>query len=256
MTLTRDTRKVLNAARRETLRRYDAMKTHRRQIEVFDRARSRAENAFKRGMADRLLAASGLDRAEVERRLEIDRDATHAFIRERAAEARREGKEVLARQRGHAREYFSRLDYRHAAAGLSPVSPPLTDVLYTAKSIDVRDGLKRSKSIAQGRNIGRVLLFHDDHVRPFTFSVGSFRFAQILWNFLWYPPIEGEVTAAAFLLINGWRQVWCEPGCLSGGTAGANLAVGLSITQSRRTALGPVVAGLAAMACRARHRET
>ena len=77
---------------------------HRRQMEVFDRARSRAENAFKRGMADCLLAASGLDRAEVERRLEIDRDATHAFIRERAAEARREGKDALARQRVHARE--------------------------------------------------------------------------------------------------------------------------------------------------------
>ncbi len=40
----RDTRQALNAARRETLRRYEAMKTHRRQMEVFDRARSRAEN--------------------------------------------------------------------------------------------------------------------------------------------------------------------------------------------------------------------
>ena len=232
MALTRGTRQVLNAARKETLRRYDARKTHRRQMEVFDRARSRAENVFKRGMADRLLAASGLDRASVERRLEIDREATHAFIRERAAEARREGKNALVRQRAHAREYFSRLHHRQAAAGLSPVSPPLTDILYTAHSIEVRDGLKSSTSIAHGRNIGRVLLFHDHHVRPFTFSVGSFRFAQILWNFVWPPPIEGEVTAAAFLLINGWRQVWCQPGCLSGGTAGANLAAGLSITQS------------------------
>ena len=74
MALTRGTRQVLNAARKETLRRYDARKTHRRQMEVFDRARSRAENVFKRGMADRLLAASGFDRASGERRLEIDRE--------------------------------------------------------------------------------------------------------------------------------------------------------------------------------------
>src|SRR5262245_40830566 len=74
MGLTRDQRRALEAARKEAIRGYQAEKRRRRHIEAFERARTRAENKFKRGMADRLLAAAGLDRRGVEE--QVDRDHT------------------------------------------------------------------------------------------------------------------------------------------------------------------------------------
>lgn len=232
MALSRADRQVLDAARRHLIERYELEKRRRREIDAFNRARMRAEHSFKRGLADRLIAASGLDRAEIDRRVASDRDSTGAFLKRHAAAGRRHGTDVLVRQRDYAREYFDRFHRRHAAAGV--LTPPRSEVVTTAHSIEVRDGLKKSKSIAAGRNVGRVLLFHDDSTPIHRFSAGSWRFAQILWHFVWSPPIEGALDIAGYLLINGWRQVWCLSSCgLTSGTAGAKMAVGLTISQRR-----------------------
>jgi hypothetical protein len=230
MALTRDQRRALEAARKEAIRGYQAEKRRRRHIEAFERARTRAENKFKRGMADRLLAAAGLDRGGVEEQVERDHTAVTRFIRARAAEARRNGRGVLGRQRKYAQEYLGRVE---RLLPLDPLPSPRTEVLDKADDITVVDGTKSSTSIAKGKNIGRVLLFHDDSASIFEYSSGSWRFAQINWSFLWSPPIEGDLTVAAFLMVNGWRQVWCLSSCLTSGTAGATISTQLSITQNR-----------------------
>lgn len=225
-------RQVLETARRYSIERYEREKRRRREIELFTRARMRAEHAFKRGLADRLITLSGLDAAEIDRRVAMDRKSTEAFLKKRAAEGKRFGKEVLARQRDHSHEYFDRFQRWQAAVGILP--PPRSEAVTVASSIEVRDGLKQATSMASGQNIGRVLLFHDESTPFYRFSVGSFRFAQILWHFTWFPTIDGALDIAAYLVINGWREVWCLPGCgLTNGSAEAKMAVGMTITQGR-----------------------
>ena len=152
MALSRTDRQVLDAARRHSIERYEREKRQRRAIDAFNRARMRAEHAFKRGLADRLIAASGLDRTEIDRRVAIDRDSTDNFLKRQAADGRRHGKDVLVRQRDYPSEYLNRFHRRHATSGVLP--PPRSEVLTVAHSIEVRDGLKQDTSTATGRNRG------------------------------------------------------------------------------------------------------
>ena len=193
------------------------------------RARLRAENQFKYGLWEKLLAASGIDQKELNARLAQDRRAVEKFLKNRKDEARKSTREVRTRHVQLAKSRIKRMTYL-----APPPAPPgapsrVSDILLSATLIDIEGGDMNSFSIAPYNNFGKIRLYHDEHSSGF--SVGSFRYASVTWHFVWNPPRVGELNAIAFLSLNGNESLFCEPGCFYGGSASASVYANLFLTQ-------------------------
>lgn len=223
-------RKVLHAAQTRAALKWKGAKRERRRVDALMRARRRAERIFKRGMYDRMLGASGLERAAMEQRLAKDRATLKTFFAKRVAEAKRGSAAVRRRHR----EYLARFKHVGKNTPYSGPAPTVEEFLTTATDIEVDNGsLQFAQSAAPWKNIAKADFYADNNQTPGSFDVGAFVLGQITWWFTWSPPPPnlGWLHVNAFLFLNGDLRLWNWPGCGGGGSAKASISSLISITQ-------------------------
>lgn len=227
MPINTKTRKALQAARAEIFNRRKIRDAENSKVEKFMRARVRAENQFKAGLWERLLEVAQINEKELNERLEKDRRSVKKFISNRRDEALKSARQVRSRHVEMAKERIRRINTLGPPPSPQPGAPaPFIDILFTANEIEIQGGDKNSQSIAKFKNLGKVRLYPDN-----TSGLGTFQFASIVWRFNWPPPRPGEVSVWAFLSLNGFQYLFCEPGCFYGGSAGALVNAQISLNQ-------------------------
>jgi len=229
MPLNTKTRKALQAARTEFFGRKKNRDGENSKVTKFMRARVRAENRFKAGLWERLLEVAQINEKELNQRLAQDRMSVEKFISNRKNEALKSARQVRSGHIEMAKERIKRMGHPFSPPSPPGAPAPLIDILLSANQIDIQGGDMNSQSIAKFKSLGKVRLYH--HHDSSGFSVGSFQFATIVWRFVWAPPRQGKISTWAFLSLNGHEDLFCEPGCFYGASAGALLNAQLSLTQ-------------------------
>lgn len=228
MPINTKTRKALQAARAEIFNRRKIRDAENSKVAKFMRARVRAENQFKAGLWERLLEVAQINEKELNERLEKDRRSVKKFLTNRTNEALESAGHVRSRHIEMAKERIKRI------TSLPPPFPfpqpgapaPFIDIVSSATLIDIQGGDQNAQSIAKFKNLGKIRLYHSSDS-----GSGSFEFATIVWHFVWPPPRQGEVSAFAFLSLNGHEHLFCWPGCFYGASAEALVNARLSLTQ-------------------------
>lgn len=177
---------------------------------------------------ERLLEVAQINEKELNERLEKDRRSVEKFLTNRTNEALESAPEVRSRHIEMAKERIRRIT---TLAPPSPPSPPgapapFIDIVTSATLIDIQGGDQNAQSIAKFKNLGKIRLYHSSDS-----GSGSFEFATIVWLFAWHPPRLGEVSAFAFLSLNGHEHMFAWPGCFYGASAEALVDARVSVTQ-------------------------
>lgn len=228
MPINTKTRKALQAARAEIFTRRKTRDAENSKVEKFMRARIRSENQFKAGLWERLLEVAQINEKELNERLEHDRRSVKKFLTNRTNEALESARQVRSRHIEMAKERIRRITTLPPLAPLPPGAPsPFIDIVKSATLIDIQGGDQNSQSIAPFKNLGKIRLYDSND----SSGLGSFQFATIAWHFVWAPPRLGEVSAFAFLSLNGHEHLFCWPGCFYGANAEALVNARLSLTQ-------------------------